>query len=142
MTTIAYKDGVIAYDSRSTAREKIVSDDTEKCIEERGVKFILSGCASDFQALMDAYFGAEPRGNGIAGFAIDDGVLWLIGISEDDGFWKERLRADQPCAIGSGADHALTAMDMGGSAVKAVEMAMKRDIYSGGLVRTLIVTAE
>ncbi|MDY7559949.1 proteasome subunit beta [Pseudomonas sp. CCC3.2] len=142
MTTIAYKDGVVAYDSRSTAREKIVSDDAEKCIEEWGVKFILSGCASDFPALMDAYFGSEPRGNGIAGFAIDGGALWLIGISEDDGFWKERLRLDQSCAIGSGADHAITAMDMGASAAEAVEMAKKRDIYSGGLVRTLIVAAE
>lgn len=42
-----------------------------------------------------------------------------------------------PTAIGTGYKAALTAMDMGGDAKKAVEMAIKRDTDSGGKVRVL-----
>lgn len=31
MTTIAYKDGVIAYDGRQTRNDRIVSDSAAKC---------------------------------------------------------------------------------------------------------------
>ena len=37
MTTIAYKDGVIAYDSRVTRGDLITDDDCDKCIERDGV---------------------------------------------------------------------------------------------------------
>ena len=40
-------------------------------------------------------------------------------------------------ALGSGAPHALTAMDAGCDAVKAVHFGIKRDPFSGGKVRTL-----
>ncbi|GAI22667.1 unnamed protein product, partial [marine sediment metagenome] len=42
-----------------------------------------------------------------------------------------------PDAIGSGSAYALAAMDMGASAEEAVRAAMKRDIYTGGKVRTM-----
>lgn len=42
-------------------------------------------------------------------------------------------------AIGSGAACALAAMDAGADAVKAVRIACKRDIYSGGRVRSVKV---
>lgn len=46
---------------------------------------------------------------------------------------------DRPFAIGSGRDFALAAMDMGASAKEAVEAAAKRDVYTGGTIRTLII---
>jgi len=45
------------------------------------------------------------------------------------------MNKDKVYSIGSGSDHALTAMDMGATAEKAVEMAMQRDICTGGRIR-------
>ena len=41
MTTIAYKDGVIAYDGRQTRNDRIVSDTAQKCQVVDGVSFFL-----------------------------------------------------------------------------------------------------
>ncbi|WP_248769075.1 proteasome subunit beta [Pseudomonas sp. MWU12-2345] len=143
MTTIAYKDGVIAYDSRVTRGTTITDDDAEKCQELKGVRFICTGAACDFQALMGAYFGSpSPSKVEASGLVIDGDALWLIGHDDDTGLWKDRLELDRPYAIGSGSSHAFTAMDMGANAYKAVEMAKKRDSCTGGLVRTLTINAS
>lgn len=44
---------------------------------------------------------------------------------------------EAPVAIGSGCQFAVTAMDMGASAEKAVAMAAERDIYTGGKITVL-----
>ena len=138
MTTIAYKDGVIAYDSRVTRDTEILYDDFQKCREEKGVKFILSGKTSHYSRLIAAYFGStESRDLSCAAIVIDADGLWYAGNDAEDGFWKSPLVSDRPYAIGSGGLHALTAMDMGASAAEAVEMAKKRDNCTGGLVRTI-----
>jgi 20S proteasome alpha/beta subunit len=140
MTTIAYKDGVIAYDSRITANTTITNDDYEKCHEVKGVKFVLSGKTSDYAKLIDAYFGGSASGDLQASAVIVDAEgLWYAGRNNEDGFWKSPIVGDGPYAIGSGGDHAFTAMDMGATAYQAVEMAMKRDSCTGGKIRTLMV---
>jgi len=143
MTTIAYKDGVIAYDSRITRDTEIVDDDSQKCHEEKGVKFILAGKTSHYARLVSAYFGtAELRDLQCSAIVVDADGLWYAGNDAEDGFWKSPIDSDKPYAIGSGGLHALTAMDMGATAAEAVEMAKKRDTCTGGLVRTLIIAAE
>ena len=143
MTTIAYKDGVIAYDSRETLGTTIVDDDCDKCQASGGVQFFCTGSTPDYDALIAAYFGEKSSVVIEAGgIALDNGVLWLLGYSETTGFWKDRLRLDNPFAVGSGSSHALTAMDMGATAFQAVEMAMKRDSCTGGKIRTLTVDAR
>lgn len=138
MTTIAYKDGVIAYDSRITRDTEIVYDDFQKCHEEKGVKFIFAGKTSHYPRLVAAYFGAtEARDLQCSAIVVDADGLWYAGNDAEDGFWKSPLIGDKPYAIGSGGVHALTAMDMGATAAEAVEMAKKRDTCTGGLVRTL-----
>ncbi|EPM72547.1 20S proteasome subunits A/B [Pseudomonas syringae pv. theae ICMP 3923] len=57
MTTIAYKDGVIAYDSRTTGGTTISDDDSGKLQTVDGVQFICTGCACDFDALIAGYIG-------------------------------------------------------------------------------------
>jgi 20S proteasome alpha/beta subunit len=143
MTTIAYKDGIIAYDSRETLGTTIVDDDCDKCQARDGVLFFCTGSSPDFEALLAAYFG-EVSSVVIeaGGVALDKGALWLLGYSETTGFWKDRLRMDNPWSVGSGSPHALTAMDMGASAYQAVEMAMKRDTGTGGTIRTFTIKAE
>lgn len=140
MTTIAYKDGVIAYDSRQTRSGSIVSDDVSKCQVVDGVSFFLAGAVCDESALIAAYFGTpSPVPVECSGYVVDGGKLMMVGCDDKTGVWKQELDPSNPDAIGSGAPYALAAMDMGASAVEAVHAAMKRDIYTGGKVRTLTI---
>ncbi|WP_122503127.1 proteasome subunit beta [Pseudomonas viridiflava] len=143
MTTIAYKDGVIAYDSRQTRGGAIVSDDCLKCEIVNGVSFFLSGCVCDEQALIAAYFGTPSKDPvECSGFVVDNGKLMMVGHDDKTGVWRQPLDPANPDAIGSGSAYALAAMDMGASAEEAVRAAMKRDIYTGGTVRTIVIREE
>jgi hypothetical protein len=138
MTTIAYKDGVIAYDSQIARGDVITYDDYEKCIEQGGVKFFCSGAVPDFQRLVDAYFGAKPDGNIDATALVLDGEsLMMVAVDDATGLWKSPVLRDRPYAIGSGTPYAFAAMDMGASAEKAVEMAARRDTSTGGKIRSM-----
>jgi hypothetical protein len=140
MTTIAYKDGVIAYDSRQTRNDRIVSDNCLKCKIVDGVSFFLSGAVCDEKALIAAYFGTPSLVPvECSGYAVDDGKLMMIGHDDKTGIWKQDLDPSNPDAIGSGAQYALAAMDMGASAEDSVRAAMKRDIYTGGIIRSITV---
>ncbi|MCF5708964.1 proteasome subunit beta [Pseudomonas syringae] len=143
MTTIAYKDGVIAYDSRQTRGGAIVSDDCRKCEIVNGVSFFLSGCVCDEKALIAAYFGTPSKDPvECSGFVVDNGKLMMVGHDDKTGIWRQPLDPANPDAIGSGSAYALAAMDMGASAEEAVRAAMKRDIYTGGTVRTEVIRDE
>ncbi|WP_256806485.1 proteasome subunit beta [Pseudomonas kurunegalensis] len=138
MTTIAYKDGVIAYDSRQTRSGSIVSDDCQKLTVVDGVSFFLSGAVCDEKALIAAYFGTpSPVPVECSGYVVDGGRLQIVGHDDKTGVWRQGLDPANPDAIGSGSAYALAAMDMGASAEEAVRAAMKRDIYTGGKVRTM-----
>lgn len=141
MTTIAYKDGVIAYDSRQTRNDRIVSDNAPKCQVVDGVSFFLSGAVCDEKALIAAYFGTpSPVPVECSGYVVDGGNLMMVGHDDKTGIWKQELELTNPDAIGSGAAYALAAMDMGASAEGAVRAAMKRDIYTGGEIRLFRLT--
>lgn len=140
MTTIAYKDGVIAYDSRQTRNGAIVSDNAPKCQVVDGVSFFLSGAVCDERALIAAYFGtASPIAVECSGYVVDGGKLMMIGHDDKTGIWKQDLDPSNPDAIGSGAPYALAAMDMGASAEDSVRAAMKRDVYTGGIIKTITI---
>ncbi|EKT4568469.1 proteasome subunit beta [Pseudomonas putida] len=143
MTTIAYKDGVIAYDSRQTRSGTIVSDNSLKCQVVEGVSFFLSGAVCDEKALIAAYFGT-PSAVAVecSGYAVDGGKLLMVGYDDKTGIWRQELDPANPDAIGSGSPYALAAMDMGASAEEAVHAAMKRDIYTGGKVRTVRIARD
>ncbi|ANH98953.1 proteasome subunit beta [Pseudomonas koreensis] len=140
MTTIAYKDGVIAYDSQITSGNTIIYDDYQKCHQVKGVRFFMSGKTCDYTALQDAYFGGVVTREVDASAIVADGEgLWCIGAGIQEGFWKSPIMLDSIYAIGSGSDHAITAMDMGASAYEAVQMAAKRDTGTGGTIRAVTV---
>ncbi|MCV4343308.1 Ntn hydrolase family protein [Pseudomonas capsici] len=143
MTTIAYKDGVIAYDTRQTRNGTIVSDNCSKCQVADGVSFFLSGAVCDEKALIAAYFGTtSPVPVECSGYAVDGGKLMLVGHCDKTGIWKLELDPTNPDAIGSGSAYAMAAMDMGASAEGAVRAAMKRDIYTGGKVKVFVIGEE
>jgi len=137
MTTIVYHDGVIAFDSRVTNSTTITEDNADKSYSFMGIYFVLSGSSCDSIELVNGYIGGNYKREGVDVSAIidDRGEVYLSGICSKDGFWKEKITG-RPHCIGSGAPHAWTALDFGCSASRAVKMAIKRDMYSGGRVRT------
>jgi len=136
MTTIAYchKTKQIACDSRSTAGITIVSDEVCKFKSVDSEMWFFSGSVSDIEKLIDMHSGkikpSDISANAIV--ATKDGIF-ARGYSRDDKRYMPYL-IDYSWAIGSGTDHALTALDMGATPRQAVEMAMKRDTCTGGKI--------
>lgn len=138
MTTIAYKDGVIATASSVMEGNVIVDNDVEKHYERDGVKFFIIGAPSDHEKLIEEYLNPTGRQVGDTGALVVDGdKLFKVGSEEGGkGLWRCPLRRNNPAAIGTGADFALAAMDFGHSAEKAVAYAMTRDVFTGGEIKT------
>lgn len=141
MTTIAYKDGIIAYDSRFTCGDVVEDDDADKKVERDGKIFFMSGDCSDADFLIDSYIkgvAVKEKVNARC-LVVDSGELYSAAISEQDGFWKCIERPGNPIAIGSGKQFALAFMDTGMTAEEAVRATCKRDIYTGGTIRTFTI---
>ena len=142
MTTIAIKDGVVAFDSRISQEYKVLDDNFNKRRTEKGVEFFIAGNMTDDAAVMEGYFNGkdvdedlETQGKPCADFIIVDGKdVYYGGISEES-FWKMKLTTTTPYAIGSGSEYALGAMDAGATAKEAVKIAC-RDVFTGGVIRT------
>ena len=142
MTTIVFKDSVIAYDSRSTNGTTITSDNANKKIVINKVIFILSGYIGDFEILTSAYFDAdfqeEIESDGPVALVVDEGKVFLCSIDTDTKkFWKQPLAGFEHYAIGSGSLYALGAIAMGADAVKAVKVAASLDVHTGGKIHTV-----
>lgn len=136
MTTIAYKEGIIAYDSRVTDNGRITDDDFDKRLVVNGVSFFITGCFSDAEKLIDVYFNLKSHEHiDCRAIVLDNSELLECGVSEKSGLWKYKMRPDNPAAIGSGADFAMAAMTLGYSAKQAVELAAKLDSCTGGCIR-------
>lgn len=134
MTTIAYCDGVIAYDSRCCKGDMIATDDYDKRYKLKGWNFFLAGTICDMERFMEAVVAGKESDTewDVEGFAVDPkGKLWDVG---GEG-WRVHLQGVSR-ACGSGGNFALAAMDFGCSAKKAVEYAGTRDSNTGGRVRT------
>ncbi|MEW7987697.1 MAG: hypothetical protein AB2765_17640 [Candidatus Thiodiazotropha endolucinida] len=145
MTTIAYKDDVIAYDSRACAGDLITSDCYDKHIVRDDVHFFLAGCVSDHEILIDAYFANDRTGLQIAdagSILVDSGEVFYFSCDKIDGYWKQPLKGYPSFAIGSGNHFALTAMDLGCDAAEAVRAAAKRDVSTGGEINIYEVNSK
>lgn len=73
MTPIAYKDGVVAYDSQITSGNTITYDDYLKCHEVEGDRFFMCGKICDYSALQNTYFGAAVTKEVEASAIVADG---------------------------------------------------------------------
>lgn len=137
MTTICYKDGIVAYDSRLTANSYIISDHCNKRIERNGVQFFVGGTPAHDERFISAYFSSDDNVGNIeaVAFVVDKGKLYQVQVC-DEVIYRTPLALKEPASIGSGADHAITAMDMGADAKTAVKMAAKRHAGTGGRIRT------
>lgn len=136
MTTIAYRDGIIAYDSMITCQGVVSYKNYDKSRLVDGVRFFIAGAISDYDILINDWFSTKHKGVSGSALVVDgDNDIYECGYS-DGKMWKERLFKDQFIAIGSGWQFALMAMDCGLSAEDAVKKASERCIYTGGTIRT------
>ena len=143
MTTIAYKDGIIAYDSRLTAGEVILSDNIEKKVVVGDDVLFMTGPTSDYKSFIEAFKGNNIKKDTLdaAAIAVVGGNLFKCGYQDGD-LWMCPIDELTPTSIGSGSEFAYGAMDCGKSAAESVKVASGRDVNTGGEIRTFKIFKE
>lgn len=135
MTTICYRDGVLAGDSRVTVGDMVLSDNILK-VHRLSNNTLLgwAGSAEHAHILKEAMTnGGEIHGT------LDVLALWI----QEDGtiyLWEGNtfIKQSEPYyAIGSGSPYAIGAMDAGATAEAAAQIGSRRDVGSGGKIRTV-----
>lgn len=143
MTTIAYRDGVMAADSclteesesggsrayqcRKIYKKRVVSGPTS-----REVLIGLSGAGGPGLLFLEWYGSGMERPEIMDKDMGDFGALVVDGdtIAVYDRFYVAEPVIERYHAIGSGAKCAFVAMDMGATALHAVQQAAIRDVYT------------
>jgi ATP-dependent protease HslVU (ClpYQ) peptidase subunit len=143
MTTIAYKDGVIATDSLVTLGGTVFDDDVEKTLVTDSGIFYYCGVPANIESFANEFLSGNRQGSfdwGCEAFYVDmSNDIYLVSQDENCIFYAYKINKSNHYSIGSGSDHALTAMDTGLVAMDAISYAMKRDICTGGIVKTYMV---
>lgn len=141
MTTIVWRDGILAADTRAYSGSKTVIGLKSKIHRLHDGRLI--GCSTSKVGVSEKLI-RLVREHG-TDFTFEDEIpvqaMVINGdgsffyFNDQDGF-SGPIRAEY-AAIGSGEDFALGALKMGTSAVKAVEIACELDVWSGGEIETL-----
>lgn len=142
MTTITYRDGVLASDSRETSTNGEVGDDgyvVNDCCKKvyrlpDGRLFAAAHATEDGERLLRALCNNQTPP------ALDDVCALLINHDGTVLMYEGHIWIKQKgpyFAIGSGARFALGAMKVGAGAVKAAKVGAAMDPYSGGPIQTL-----
>ncbi len=136
MTVVAYDGRFIAVDSRISQGSHISDDDYNKTIENSNWVLFWSGSMDQKDEFISAFLTGEKFllevNTSLMGFEKATGKVFYI--TGKDQYVRKAL-VSYPDSIGSGCDHAITAMDCGKNAVDAVKMAIKRESTCGGTVR-------
>jgi hypothetical protein len=144
MTTIAYRDGVMAGDGRETTQNDddssvyVVRDNCVKVwrLPDGGIFGAAHG-SEDIERLKAALFAGHPppKLDSIAGLWVKpDGSMWLY-----EGHIWQSLKGLRFYAVGSGGQYALAAMRASTkiTARQACAVGADMDPYSGGVIRTV-----
>ena len=139
MTTIAYRDGVMAADGRVTDGQLVVTDECKKIRKlSDGALFAL--CGDDYleEAIVEWLEACEPEtvpptGKDFTAILVDTSgnLSTYSGVGERFLPWYDVKFA----AFGSGGELAYGAMEMGATADQAVAVAIRRNTHSGGLIQ-------
>ena len=152
MTTIVYRDGILAADTRAYSgdrspigqKQKIFqvtnSDGTTSSV---GISTPHPGFSEEIKAWFlndkNPDFRPELAGRGFSALEIlNDGTVL---------FYNDNFTASGPLtadwfAIGSGQDFAIGALEMGATAQQAVVASAKNDAWTGGVVQHIIVLEQ
>lgn len=147
MTTIAFRDGVIAADSRLTystegggARKHLCTKLYRKTVGEgrkaHDVIIATAGESSPGLVFMDWYGSGKPIPDMLRDLGGDFTCLILTpkGLFEADVYCRPDQIFEPFYAVGSGSKEALAAMHCGKSAADAVRIAARIDPYTGGRI--------
>lgn len=136
MTTIAYRNGILASESRLTEKSFVWTDRCKKIWRlPDGSLFGASGENDGGELLLRAMRDGKekmPELSHTKGLHIKkDGSIWIF----EGEIWVEW--PEEFAAIGSGKRYAMAAMKAGADAPTAVRIAKEMDVYSGGEVQSL-----
>lgn len=153
MTTIAYRDGILAADScvslqteaggaRKFRCEKLYAKlvyERENADDSKKVIIALAGESSPGLVFLDWYGSDDEPPQRLIDGAADFTALILTedGLFEADAYCRPDKILEDFYAIGSGAKAAMGAMYAGASALEAVEIAAKIDPYTAGPFTTM-----
>lgn len=158
MTTICYKDKVMASDGKVTQGDMVVNTSTKKV-------FSINGCLVGFAGRMTSglkfisWFQKWSDSHMVRNEAPYVDILMPEDLTEDDFYaivcWTDgsvslyeggqnmyEVDASQGFSIGSGSPYALSAMLAGCGAEEAVKIACKLDVFSGGEVYVEVLDEE
>lgn len=141
MTTIAYKNGTMAADTRATTYQG-VSVTCEKLFRKkigkgRKARTVIIGVAGESSAslvFLDWYGTGATRPETLKDTDFSALVLEKDGLYEYDSLCRGEKVLDPCYAIGSGQVAAMAAMFCGKTARQAVEIAARLDPYTGGRI--------
>lgn len=138
MTTIVYRDGVMAGDSQVTAYHTITGHQ-RKIHRVKGHLIGCCGRASEVKAFLDWFekgWRKEDKPKNI-----DDFSAITVNENGDVHRWDENLipysKNEAYVVIGAGSDIAIGALAQGATAGEAVQAAIEHDVFTGGEVHTL-----
>lgn len=149
MTTIAFDGRWLAADGQETFNHEPIRLDRQKLAVRPGSVYGYSGVGCGLDAVIDWHAsGADPK----EAPKFEDNDWSMIAIDRHPVTAKLRLRYytmkvpypseyHAPFALGSGADYATGAMDHGASAIEAVQIAIKRNVHTGGEIQSVEVEA-
>lgn len=150
MTTIAYKDGTLAADSRVTVDSEAGGSRNFLCdklfrkivpVGDSMEEVIIATAGESFSGMVfvDWYGSGQPPPDNLIVGEADFTVLVLTqaGLFEYDRWCRGIEVKDKFYAVGSGTKVALGAMAMGASAKRAVEIACEFDPYTAPPVLTM-----
>lgn len=153
MTTIAYRDGVLAADSKAYGGRYCASPGEKvklhRITDGRCAGWIVgistNNVGGDAMILDWINRGAplpttsDTKPDQFIVLAVDPGGS--LHLANDNYAFSGPIKADR-YAVGSGADFALGAMAMGATAEQAIEVASSLDPHTGGTVTALRISAE
>ena len=139
VTTIAFKDGVMAGDTQITSDTLIYRAQKIYKLPDGG---LVGGCGPWSKAykaiawMLDGEKGESPKfEDAMIVIAKPDGSLWMA----DDDFPAYPL-LDKYIAVGCGAQAAMLAMNDGATAVEAIQKVCKLDSHTSAPVQYLSIT--
>lgn len=143
MTTIVYRDGILAADSQTTVGKFALTNDSLKISKlKNGGYFAGSGTVCEIKMLFDWYNNGKRHGseskqlNCIALVIEKEKIFILYGD-----LYKFEVK-ESYVAIGSGRDFAYGALYMGATAKEAVKAACRFDCYSGGKIKEVKIKVK
>jgi len=139
MTTIAWDGKTLAVDSKETCSGTVISTKAKKLYTDIGQYKAVAVCggSADCQKIIEWIMQGE--GKGVPSNLEDSAVIAIDCKGRAYKYLSPHLnktKINPPYADGSGWEIALGAMDAGATAVEAVKIASKRDVYTGGRIRS------